>query len=52
MLISQDSQQVECRRQTAGNTWETVVYGVGDQVALKSIDLDFAIAELYRGLDG
>ncbi|RZM75192.1 Uma2 family endonuclease [Leptolyngbya iicbica] len=52
VLISQDSQRVECRRQTAAHTWETAIYEVGDQVTLTSIDLQFAIAELYRGLDG
>ena len=51
VLISQDHQRVECRRRTAANTWETTVYGAGDRVALKSMGLDFAIAELYRGLD-
>ena len=52
VLISQDNQQVDCRRRTSANTWETIVYKVGDRVMLNSIDLEFAIAELYRGLDG
>lgn len=52
VLISQDNQRVECRRRTAVNTWETAVYEVGDQLTLKSIDLTFAMGELYRGLDG
>jgi len=51
VLISQESQHVECRRRTSANTWETVVYGKGDLVLLKSIDLEFAIAQLYQGLD-
>lgn len=51
VLISQDSQRVECRRRTNTNTWETVVYELGDRVVLTSIGLEFAIAELYRGLD-
>jgi len=51
VLISQDSQQVECRRRTTADTWEIVVYETGDQVMLKSIDLEFAIGKLYRGLD-
>ena len=51
VLISQTSQHIECRRRTSTNTWETTVYGVGDRITLKSIDLEFAIAELYRGLD-
>lgn len=52
VLISQESQRVECRCRTSVNTWETTVYEAGDQVVLKSIDLKFAMAELYRGLDG
>lgn len=52
VLISQDSQRVECRRRKSTNIWETVVYGVGDDVLLESINLEFAIAQLYRGLDG
>lgn len=51
VLISQQRQQVECRRRTAENIWETVVYEAGDVVILKSIDLSLPIAELYRGLD-
>lgn len=51
VLIFQENQRVECRRRTSASTWETVVYGEGDRVFLKSIDLDFAISELYRGLD-
>ncbi|MDJ0509546.1 MAG: Uma2 family endonuclease [Crocosphaera sp.] len=51
VLISQDTQRVECRRLTAENTWETVIYQEGEQVILKSIDLKFPIAQLYRGLD-
>lgn len=52
VLISQEEQRVECRRRTAAGSWETTVYNLGDRVVLTSIDLDFAIAELYRGLDG
>ncbi|NJO41312.1 MAG: Uma2 family endonuclease [Cyanobacteria bacterium CRU_2_1] len=51
ILVSQESQCVECRRRTSANTWETVIYEAGDRVVLKSIGLEFAIAELYRGLD-
>jgi Uma2 family endonuclease len=51
VLISQDTQRVECRRHTAANAWETVVYEMGDRIALKSVDLEFLIDELYRGLD-
>lgn len=51
ILISQQSQQVECRRREANGIWETVVYEGGDRVMLKSIVLEFSIAELYRGLN-
>ncbi len=51
VLVSQENQRVECRRRIAANTWETVIYKAGERVVLKSIGLEFAIAELYRGLD-
>jgi Uma2 family endonuclease len=51
VLISQDCQQVECRRRTTTNAWEATIYEVSDRVILKSIDLEFSISELYRGLD-
>ncbi|MDG2990616.1 Uma2 family endonuclease [Candidatus Synechococcus calcipolaris G9] len=52
VLISQDRQWVECRRRSAPDTWEITVYNMGDRVTLHNIDLEFAISELYRGLDG
>jgi len=52
VLISQECQRIECRRRISVNTWETMVYTAGDTVALKSIDLEFAIAKLYLGVDG
>ena len=51
VLISQESQRVECHRRTAVGTWESTIYGPDDRVVLTSIELEFAIAELYRGLD-
>jgi Uma2 family endonuclease len=51
VLISQDCQQVECRRRTPTSSWDATVYKVGDRVTLKSIDLEFAMSELYRGVD-
>ncbi|MEM9215608.1 MAG: Uma2 family endonuclease [Cyanobacteria bacterium P01_F01_bin.150] len=51
VLISQNNQQVECRRRMPNNTWETTVYDKGDRVSLNSIGLEFAIGELYRGVD-
>jgi Uma2 family endonuclease len=51
MLIGQDTQRVACRRRTADNTWQSVSYGASDRVVLKSLGLEFDMAELYRGLD-
>ncbi|MGK7946629.1 MAG: Uma2 family endonuclease [Microcystaceae cyanobacterium] len=51
LLISQESQRVECRRCTSVGNWETTIYEMGDQVILESIGLEFAIADLYRGVD-
>ncbi len=51
ILISQDKPQVECRRRTDTNTWETFMYQFNDYIFLDSINLEFAIAKLYRGLD-
>jgi Uma2 family endonuclease len=52
VLISQDRQQVECRRRTSATTWEVTIYKAGDRVILKSIGLEITMSELYRGLDG
>ena len=51
VLISQESQRVECHRLNATGIWETTIYEIGDLVTLQSIDLEFAIADLYRGVD-
>jgi Uma2 family endonuclease len=51
VLISQESQRVEYRRRNAMGGWETTIYKTGDQVILHSIGLEFAIADLYRGID-
>ncbi len=51
ILISQDTQRVECRRRTAADTWETTIYQKGDLVTFTSLDFEFPIARLYRGLD-
>ncbi|MGB3137818.1 MAG: Uma2 family endonuclease [Nodosilinea sp.] len=50
VLIDQD-QQVECRRRSASGDWHGEIYQVGDWIMLTSLDLEFDIAELYRGLD-
>jgi Uma2 family endonuclease len=53
VLISQEEMRVECRRRVASNSgqWKTEIYGVGEQVLLKSIGLEIAIADLYRGVN-
>lgn len=51
VLISQESQRVECRRRSASGDWEVKVYQAGDRVMLMSLGLEFDIANLYRGLD-
>ena len=51
VLISQQTQRVECRRRISEGVWESVIYEAGDRVVLESIGLEFAIASLYRGLD-
>jgi Uma2 family endonuclease len=51
VLISQSEARVECRRRRADGSWESVVYGLDNRVLLTSLELEFAIADLYRGLD-
>lgn len=51
VLISQESQRVECRRRTVAGDWVTVVYKANDRAILTSIGLEFAVAELYRGIE-
>lgn len=50
VLISQTEMRVECRRRGKNGVWETEIYRNGDRVILQSIDLEIAIAELYRGV--
>lgn len=53
VLIAQDRMQVECRRRVkdeSGERWETRVYGAGDRAILRSIKLEVAVEELYRGM--
>ena len=52
VLIAQDEMLVECRRRLKDETgrWETEVYQKGNLVILKSIELEVAIEELYRGV--
>jgi len=53
VLISQEEMRVECHRRVAPNSnqWETEIYGEGSRIFLKSIGLEVAIADLYRGVD-
>lgn len=51
VLIAQESQYVDCRRCTSVGIWETTIYEAGHRVTRQSIDLEFAIADLYRGID-
>ncbi|MCT7958073.1 Uma2 family endonuclease [Laspinema sp. D3] len=51
VLISQDTQRVECHRRIAADTWETTIYEAGDRITLTSLDLEFLSERLYRGLD-
>ncbi|MDJ0543487.1 MAG: Uma2 family endonuclease, partial [Microcystis sp. M53601_WE4] len=51
VLISQEIQRVECRRRNSLGIWETTIYETGDRVILQSINLELAIADLYRGID-
>ena len=51
VLISQEVQRVECRRRNSLGIWETTIYETGDRVILSSINLELAIADLYRGID-
>ena len=51
VLISQDTQQVECRRRQADGRWETQVYRAGDRVVLASLDFEFDLGELYVDID-
>lgn len=53
VLIAQDEMLVECCRRVKderGECWKTAVYQQGDLVILKSIDLEVAIEDLYRGV--
>ncbi|MGB3402750.1 MAG: Uma2 family endonuclease [Microcoleaceae cyanobacterium] len=51
ILIYQEKQQVKCRRRTDNNTLETIIYKFNNSIFLDSINLEFAVAKLYRGLD-
>lgn len=51
VLIAQDEMRVECwRRALAAEDWQVESYGPTDSLHLKSIDLKFPTAELYKGV--
>jgi len=50
-LISQDQMQVEARQKTATGDWETQVYTPGDRVAIPTLGITIAIADLYEDTD-
>jgi Uma2 family endonuclease len=54
VLISQNEMQVECRRRAGGGVggeWEIEIYRAGDRMILKSMEMEVAIEELYRGVN-
>ncbi|WP_019503033.1 Uma2 family endonuclease [Pseudanabaena sp. PCC 6802] len=52
VLISQDEMKIECRRRVGdGEQWEIEIYHAGDRVVLKSMEIEVAIEELYRGVN-
>lgn len=51
VLIDQEQRWVECRRRQPDNTWATTVYKNDDRITLTSLDLEFDLARLYRGID-
>lgn len=48
VFISQDTQYIECFRQQ-GEMWISETYSQGKTAQLKSIDLDVALTDIYRG---
>jgi Uma2 family endonuclease len=47
ILVSQDKPQIQAYRR-AGANWDLETYGEGDVINFASVDLEFAIGELYR----
>ncbi|NEP63822.1 MAG: hypothetical protein F6K31_44175 [Symploca sp. SIO2G7] len=53
VLIAPDQIPVECRRRLRDEgkeRWETEVYGAGERVILRSVELEVVIEALYRGV--
>ncbi|MEM9264270.1 MAG: Uma2 family endonuclease [Cyanobacteria bacterium P01_F01_bin.13] len=51
VLISQESPLVECWRRSVNGGWESRFYEGDDLAILMCIGLEFAVADLYRGID-
>ena len=51
ILISQNEPYVQCYCRQSDGIWQATAYENNEQVCLESIELQFDILELYRGLD-
>lgn len=47
VLISQSERKVEVQRLTARGTWELFFFGPGERVLLESLEVSFAVDDLY-----
>lgn len=50
MLVSTDRIEVEVRSRNRDGSWMATVYGPGDDIALRHVDMVIPIALLYRGI--
>ncbi|TAD78731.1 MAG: Uma2 family endonuclease [Oscillatoriales cyanobacterium] len=50
-LISQDQIKVEVRQKTDVGDWETQIYKMGDRIAIPTLGITIAIADLYEDID-
>jgi hypothetical protein len=51
LLVSSTAIEIDLYRKNDANEWVIIDYAEGDTVELKSINLSFPIAQIYRGLD-
>lgn len=51
LLVSSTTIEMDLYRKNDANEWVIINYAEGDTVELKSINLSFPIAQVYRGLD-
>ena len=47
VLVAQDRREIDVYTRTAGDSWRRTIYGPGQTVDLPSIDVQFAVDELY-----